>query len=274
LRARGDRARNAPRRVADRPHDGFEDHEAPAGRRHVRGVCRCERDLGRDVGGDPGIHDPYDRGSDRRRGHHATPVGGSLGRRRACGGGDPCATRREPTSRRKESPRRLKISQRTDAFFELFSKSAVNSREAVTLLRDLVDDYRDVELKARRIQEREHDGDEITHDVIRRLNTTFITPMDREDIYTLATALDDVLDAVEEAADVFVLHNIVEPKPWMIQQVDVLLHAAEQTEHALRALPSLDRSEEHTSELQSRVELVCRLLLEKKKDANVSIVRV
>src|SRR5439155_23531622 len=62
----------------------FEDHEAPAGRRHVRGVCRCERDLGRDVGGDPGIHDPYDRGSDRRRGHHATPVGGSLGSRRAC----------------------------------------------------------------------------------------------------------------------------------------------------------------------------------------------
>ncbi len=137
---------------------------------------------------------------------------------------------------------RLKISQRTDAFFELFSKSAVNIREAVTLLRDLVDDYRDVELKARRIQEREHDGDEITHDVIRRLNTTFITPMDREDIYTLATALDDVLDAVEEAADIFVLHNIVEPKPWMIQQVEVLLHAAEQTEQALAALPSLDRT--------------------------------
>ncbi|TMK18861.1 MAG: DUF47 domain-containing protein [Actinobacteria bacterium] len=137
---------------------------------------------------------------------------------------------------------RLKISQRTDVFFELFSKSAANIREAVTLLRDLVDDYRDVELKARRIQEREHDGDEITHDVIRRLNTTFITPMDREDIYTLATALDDVLDAVEEAADVFVLHNIVEPKPWMIQQVDVLLHAAEQTEQALGALPSLDRT--------------------------------
>jgi len=47
---------------------------------------------------------------------------------------------------------------------------------------------------------------------------------------------------VEEAADVFVLHNIVEPKPWMIQQVDVLLHAAEQTEQALGALPSLDRT--------------------------------
>jgi uncharacterized protein Yka (UPF0111/DUF47 family) len=66
--------------------------------------------------------------------------------------------------------------------------------------------------------------------------------MDREDIYTLATALDDVLDAVEEVADVFVLHNIIEPKPWMIQQVEVLLHAAEQTEQALAALPSLDRT--------------------------------
>src|SRR5204862_1129449 len=138
---------------------------------------------------------------------------------------------------------RLKISQRTDAFFELFSKSAANIREAVTLLRDLVDDYRDVELKARRIQEREHDGDEITHDVIRRLNTTFITPMDREDIYTLATALDDVMDAIEAVGDLFVLHNIDAPLPEMRAQVEVLCRAAEQTEAALRAFKNMKRSE-------------------------------
>jgi predicted phosphate transport protein (TIGR00153 family) len=137
---------------------------------------------------------------------------------------------------------RLKISQRTDAFFELFSKSAVNIREAVVLLRDLVEDYRDVELKARRIQEREHDGDEITHDVIRRLNTTFITPMDREDIYALASALDDVMDAIEAAGDLFVLHSIDEPRPSMIQQADVLVRAARQTEAAIKALDRLDRA--------------------------------
>jgi uncharacterized protein len=136
---------------------------------------------------------------------------------------------------------RLKISQRGEAFFELFSSSAENLCEAVKLLQDLVGDFSDVELKARRIQEREHEGDTITHEIIQRLNTTFITPMDREDIYALATALDDVLDAVEAAADLFVLHSVDAPRPFMIQQVDVLLRAADQTERAIVALPSLDR---------------------------------
>jgi uncharacterized protein len=136
---------------------------------------------------------------------------------------------------------RRKISTSSNVFFELFSRSASNLREAAEILQDLVGDYRDVELKARRIQEREHDGDTITHEVIQRLNTTFITPMDREDIYTLATALDDVLDAIEESADGFVLHNIVQPRSSMVQQTDVLLHATQQTEQALAALPSLDR---------------------------------
>jgi predicted phosphate transport protein (TIGR00153 family) len=136
---------------------------------------------------------------------------------------------------------KLKISNRSEAFFGLFSASAENMRVAVELLQDLVSDYTQVEMKARRIQEREHEGDTITHEIIQRLNTTFITPMDREDIYTLASALDDVLDAVEAAGDLFVLHNIDAPLPAMVQQVDVLLRAAKQTEQALAALPSLDR---------------------------------
>jgi len=137
---------------------------------------------------------------------------------------------------------KLKISNRSDAFFGLFSAAAENLRVAVELLQDLVDDYRDVELKARRIQEREHEGDTITHEIIRRLNTTFITPMDREDIYALATALDDVTDAIEAAGDLFVLHNIEEPRPSMYQQADVLVRAARQTEEAVKALESLDRT--------------------------------
>src|SRR3954466_7118110 len=115
-------------------------------------------------------------------------------------------------------PMKLKISNRSDAFFELFSSGAENLRIASELLYDLVSDFTDVEIKARRLQEREHEGDEITHQVIQYLNTTFITPMDREDIYQLATALDDVVDAIEAAGDLFVLHGIEEPRPFMIQQ--------------------------------------------------------
>jgi len=137
---------------------------------------------------------------------------------------------------------KLKISNRSDAFFELFSAGAENLRIASELLYDLVSDFTDVELKARRLQEREHEGDEITHQVIEHLNTTFITPMDREDIYQLATALDDVVDAMEAAGDLFILHGIEEPRPFMIQQSDVLVRAASQTEAAVKALDKLDRT--------------------------------
>ncbi len=136
---------------------------------------------------------------------------------------------------------KLKISQRADEFFDLFAQSASNLRTAAELLQDLIEDYSDVEAKARRVQDREHEGDEITHSIVGRLNTTFITPMDREDIYALASALDDVLDAIDAVADLFVLHRIEAPLPEMKAQVDVLLRAAQQTEAALREFPHMRR---------------------------------
>lgn len=138
---------------------------------------------------------------------------------------------------------KLKVSQRTEVFFELFVEAAENIRVTAEILKDLLTDYTDVEMKARRIQEHEHMGDEITHSIIRRLNTTFITPMDREDIHQMATALDDVLDSIEEASDLFVLHAIEEPRPEMLAQADVLLRAAIQTEMAMKAFSQLGKAE-------------------------------
>jgi uncharacterized protein Yka (UPF0111/DUF47 family) len=136
---------------------------------------------------------------------------------------------------------KLKVSQRSGEFFDLFAESARNLRVGAEQLRDLIGDYTNVELKARRLQEREHDGDEITHTIIRRLNTTFVTPIDREDIYALASALDDVMDLVEETSDLFVLHAIETPLPQMKAQADVLAQAAEQTEQAVLFLTKMDR---------------------------------
>jgi len=136
---------------------------------------------------------------------------------------------------------KLKVSQKAEAFFDLFAKAAENLRETAELLRDLIETYEELDLKVRRIQDREHEGDEITHEVIRRLNTSFITPMDREDIYHLASALDDVLDAIDGVADLFLLHAIEAPLPVMKAQVDVLVRAAMQTEEALDLLPKMDR---------------------------------
>ena len=138
---------------------------------------------------------------------------------------------------------KLKISHRPEAFFDLFTESAENLRTGAELLQDLIVDYRDVELKAQRVADREHDGDEVTHAIIRRLNTTFVTPMDREDIYQLATALDDVMDLIETVSDLFVLHRIEAPLPEMKAQIDVLVLAARQTEQALAALPNMRREQ-------------------------------
>jgi predicted phosphate transport protein (TIGR00153 family) len=138
---------------------------------------------------------------------------------------------------------KLKISNRAEAFFDLFTESAENLRTAAELLQDMIRDYRDIELKAQRIADREHEGDEVTHAIIRLLNTTFVTPMDREDIYQLATALDDVMDAIEAVSDLFVLHRIEAPLPEMQAQIDVLVLAAGQTEQALAALPNMRREQ-------------------------------
>src|SRR5919202_3852418 len=135
----------------------------------------------------------------------------------------------------------LKVSQRADEFFDLFAQSATNLRTAAEQLKDLIENYSDVEAKAQRIRDREHEGDEITHEIIRRLNTSFVTPMDREDIYALGSALDDVMDAVDAVADLFVLHRIEEPLPEMKTQADVLVRAAQQTEQALAQLPRMAR---------------------------------
>ncbi len=138
---------------------------------------------------------------------------------------------------------RLKISNRSGAFFDLFVESAENLRAAALELKDMVDRFQDVEMKARRLEEREHQGDQVTREIIRLLNTSFITPMDREDIYTLATALDDVMDAIEAAAELMVLHAIVAPLPQMKAQADVLVQATGQTEEALRRLNRFRREE-------------------------------
>jgi hypothetical protein len=136
---------------------------------------------------------------------------------------------------------KLKVSQRSEEFFDLYLAAAQTLRTATETLKDLIDNYEDVDVKAGRIKDLEHEGDEATHSIVKLVNTMFITPMDREDIYALATALDDVLDEVEAVADLFVLHAIEVPLPQMKQQVGILLQAVIQTEEAIKAFPKMNR---------------------------------
>src|SRR5690242_15843117 len=88
---------------------------------------------------------------------------------------------------------------RDERFFEYFRKDVDVAVDVAQALQDLLDHYSDVERKARRIRDLEHQGDEITHQIFDALNRTFVTPLDREDIAELAGRLDDFVDSIEEA---------------------------------------------------------------------------
>jgi len=125
------------------------------------------------------------------------------------------------------------------AFFDLFQQAAANVVEAAKELAALTEDLSEGESKAGRIKTLEHEGDELTHRILALLNTTFVTPFDRADIYRLASRLDDVLDAAEAVSDLLVLHRIEDPLPELHQQAGVLVRATEVMEKAIGQLRSL-----------------------------------
>ena len=131
---------------------------------------------------------------------------------------------------------KFQIIPRNQDFYALFEKAAGNLAETARLLAKLITDFSQPEAAHAEILQREHEGDEITHQIMRALNTTFVTPFDREDIHHLASGLDDVLDFIEAVADLLVLHRIEEPLPEMRQQADVLVRAADQTYEAMTRL--------------------------------------
>ena len=96
-------------------------------------------------------------------------------------------------------------------FFDLFDRQSEHIIKAAGVLHELVHHFADARAKAHAIKEIEHQGDLITHEIVKRLNTTFITPIDREDIHALATRLDDVLDYIEAAAERLVVYRIKQP---------------------------------------------------------------
>src|SRR3954453_12053162 len=118
-------------------------------------------------------------------------------------------------------------------YFDLFEEASGNIVRAADLLDQMLRSYPERADLARDILICEQDGDRITHDIIRRLNETFVTPIDREDIYQLASVLDDVVDYIEEVADFLGLYKIEAPMEQAQAMSRVLLDAARQLEQAM-----------------------------------------
>lgn len=127
-----------------------------------------------------------------------------------------------------------------EKFFEMLEASAKNLLKGAEALKDLVDDYTNVEEKVRNIKEIEHQGDEIIHNIIDKLDKTFITPIDREDIHILASELDDVLDAIEGISSRLYNFKIPQPTPECIQLVNIVYQSVEQIEKVISDLEHFD----------------------------------
>jgi predicted phosphate transport protein (TIGR00153 family) len=128
------------------------------------------------------------------------------------------------------------IAPRDHEFFDLFEEAGGNILRAAGLLEEMLRDYPETNELARDILICEQEGDRITHDIIRRLNQTFVTPIDREDIYALASALDDIVDFTEEVADYLGLYRIEAPFEQSQRMARVLAQAARQIDQALPRL--------------------------------------
>jgi uncharacterized protein len=121
-------------------------------------------------------------------------------------------------------------------YFELFEEAGRNIMRAADLLDQLLTGYPDSKALAQDITDCEQDGDRITHDIFDRLNHTFVTPIDREDILALASAMDDVVDYTEEVADYLGLYKIEAPMDQAIRLAGVLKQAARQICEAIPLL--------------------------------------
>ena len=131
---------------------------------------------------------------------------------------------------------RLRLIPREERFFDMFVEDAANVLKGARLLHAMLRSYEDVEQKAKELFAVEHHGDEISHAIGNRLNTTFVTPFDREDIHALISALDDILDLVEEVADTFILYHIDRPTPEAIEQAGIIVQQCELIHEALTKL--------------------------------------
>lgn len=134
---------------------------------------------------------------------------------------------------------------KTDAlFFEAFAQHAQLTLDAAKLVRSLFDELDDSKDIARAISEVEHNGDQVTHETIRRLHETWITPFDRADIHTLISRMDDVLDLAEAVSERVVLFEIEAARPGAKEICEILVSCCELIVRAVKLLPTMKKSED------------------------------
>ncbi|MFC5906105.1 DUF47 domain-containing protein [Streptacidiphilus monticola] len=173
---------------------------------------------------------------------------------------------------------RIRLTPRETSFYDMFAAAGANLVTGSKLLLELLG--ADVAARseiADRMRAAEHAGDEHTHAIFHQLNSSFITPFDREDIYSLASSLDDIMDFMEEAVDLVVLYGIDTLPKGVEQQIEVLARAAELTAAAMPNLRTMDNLTEYWIEvnrLENQADQIHRKLLAHLFDGSFDAIEV
>ncbi|MEI7054749.1 DUF47 family protein [Nocardioides sp. CCNWLW239] len=144
---------------------------------------------------------------------------------------------------------RFRIRPVDTSFYDLFTESANHLVGGVSLLAEMLSDAADREDVARRMRDAEHAADETTHEIVKKVNSTFVTPFDREDIYALGSGLDDVMDSMDEVVDQIFVYGVNILPPELSDQVTVLQRCAELTAAAMPKLRSMKELSEYWIEI-------------------------
>ena len=158
-----------------------------------------------------------------------------------------------------------RLMPRDGDFFVLFRKQAENVVQGAQAFVSLLEHYTGVPEQVQRVKALEHAGDEITHQIFRKLNQTFITPFDREDMYQLGSTLDDVIDLIDAAASRFVLYRVSGVRSGTIELAQVLAAATVELKTAIHSMEKTqDRALLHVIEinrLENESDRICRTLI-------------
>jgi predicted phosphate transport protein (TIGR00153 family) len=167
----------------------------------------------------------------------------------------------------------MRLIPKDKKFFEMFAKVSANLTEGAMLLQDILKNPTDVSPRISKLQDVEHHGDEITHNIIRMLNKSFITPFDREDIHRLTSSLDDVLDFVNAAAVRMTMYRIKLPPPETAYLAGLIVSQSEELSKGVALLEKRQRVLDHCAEvtrLEQEADRVTRQaiaeLFEREKD--------
>lgn len=134
----------------------------------------------------------------------------------------------------------VRLVPRETKFFNMFAEMSGNVTDGARLLLEILEDFQNLEARLQKLQEIEHRGDDMTHAVITKLNQTFITPFDREDIHRLATTLDDVLDYVHAAGERLTTYKITQRSPLATRLAELIVRQSEQIAKAISMLDKHD----------------------------------